>query len=325
MGIFLTVIIVFIILLIVILYFGIIRVEEGEVAVIERITGEYQKKLTPGLHFIVPVYEFEKKYNKCIDRDVESRKCKKYKKVRLLTKDINIDIPPQNVITSDNANIEIDTIVFVKVSEPKKALYEVDDYEEAVEQLVLSSIRSIFGKMTLDEALNGKIDQKIILPSHESKIVDIVEALKLQFGKTTPAWGVTVTTFEIQSIIPEESVKKAMEKQIAAEKEALAIRSLADANKKQMILEAEGKLRAAELEAEAQLALARASAKSMRLIAEGLQDKELPAMFLLGDRYIKSLDKLSQSQNSKFVVYPADVQATIGGLLGGMLKGKKGS
>ena len=313
----------FILLLFATLYFGILRVEEGEIAIVERLTGEYQRVLKPGIHFIIPFYEFEKKYSKCVDRDEQSRKCKKYKKVRITTKDINIDIPPQSVITKDNANIEIDTIAFIKVSDPVKAIYEVDDYEEAVEQLILSSIRSIFGRMTLDEALNGKIDIQTIVPEKESEVVEIAEALKLQFGKTTPAWGVTVTTFEIQSIIPEEAVKKAMDKQLAAEKESMAIKTLADANKQQAILEAEGKLRSAELEAQAQIALAKASAESMKLIAQSLEGKEFPAIFLLGDRYINSLNELSKSDNSKFVVYPADIQAALSGLLGKIGSGKK--
>jgi len=310
----------FILLLLATIYFGVIRVEEGEVAIVERLTGEYQRVLEPGIHFIIPFFEFEKKYLKCEVRDEKTRKCKKHKKVRISTKDINIDIPPQNVITKDNANIEIDTIAFIKVSNPAKAIYEVDDYEEAVEQLILSSIRSIFGRVTLDEALDGKIDIKMILPEQESKIVEIVDALKIQFGKTTPAWGVTVTTFEIQSITPEDAVKRAMDNQLAAEKEAMAIKTLADANKEKMIREAEGELRSAELEAEAQIALARASAESMKLIAESLDGKEFPAMFLLGDRYINSLNELSKSNNSKFVVYPADVQATIKGMLGSLIK-----
>jgi len=310
----------FILLLLATIYFGVVRVEEGEVAIVERLTGEYQRVLKPGIHFIIPFFEFEKKYLKCIDRDEKTRKCNKYQKTRISTKDINIDIPPQNVITKDNANIEIDTIAFIKVSNPAKAIYEVDDYEEAVEQLILSSIRSIFGRVTLDEALDGKIDIQMILPERESEIVEIVDALKIQFGKTTPAWGVTVTTFEIQSIIPEEAVKKAMDNQLAAEKEAMAIKTLADANKEKAIKEAEGQLRSAELEAEAQVALAKASAESMRLIAESLDGKEFPAMFLLGDRYINSLNELSKSNNSKFVVYPADVQATIKGMLGSLIK-----
>ncbi len=85
-----------------------------------------------------------------------------------------------------------------------------------------------------------------------------------------------------------------------------------------MILEAEGKLQASRKEAEAQVALADASAKAIEMISEKIADKELPAMFLLGDRYINSLEAMGKSQNSKIVVYPADLQSAIKGMLGNL-------
>jgi regulator of protease activity HflC (stomatin/prohibitin superfamily) len=91
---------------------------------------------------------------------------------------------------------------------------------------------------------------------------------------------------------------------------------MAEGNKNAAILEAEGKLEAAKREAEAQIALANASAEAIARIAQSVGDKELPAMFLLGDRYINTLEKMTQSQNAKFVVYPADLQEAIKGLLG---------
>ena len=87
-----------------------------------------------------------------------------------------------------------------------------------------------------------------------------------------------------------------------------------------MILEAQGKLEAARKEAEAQVALSEASAQAIKNVSEAIEDKELPTMFLLGDRYINTLEKMSQSPNSKFVVYPADLQAAIKGMLGNVLK-----
>jgi regulator of protease activity HflC (stomatin/prohibitin superfamily) len=284
----LIVILMLVILIIATLYFGITKVREGEVVVLERL-GKFSRVLKPGLNFTIPYIEYP--------RDT------------LSTKDITIDIPPQETITKDNALLKVDTIVFIRIIDPVKAIYKVDNYKNAVEQLVLTSLRAIIGSLTLDEALSGK--------------EDIVKQLKDRIEHDTPDWGIIVTAFDIQEITPTESMRKAMEEQAAAERKKRAIETMAAANKKASILEAEGKLTAAELEAKAQLALAEASAKSMRLIGEGLDGKELPAMFLLGDRYINSLNKLSESDNSKFVVYPADVQATIKGLLGSLVK--KGS
>jgi regulator of protease activity HflC (stomatin/prohibitin superfamily) len=284
----LIVILMLVILIIATLYFGITKVREGEVVVLERL-GKFSRILRPGLNFTIPYIE--------------------YPRATLPTTDITIDIDPQETITKDNALLTVDTIVFIRIVNAKKAVYRVDNYINAVEQLVLTSLRAIIGSLTLDEALSGK--------------EDIVRQLKRRIEHDTPDWGITVSAFDIQQITPTESMRKAMEEQAAAERKKRAIETMAEANKKASILEAEGKLTAAELEAKAQLALAEASAKSMRLIGEGLDGKELPAMFLLGDRYINSLNKLSESDNSKFVVYPADVQATIKGLLGTLMK--KGS
>jgi regulator of protease activity HflC (stomatin/prohibitin superfamily) len=115
-------------------------------------------------------------------------------------------------------------------------------------------------------------------------------------------------------------MQDSMERQAAAERERRAIETTAEGNKNAAILEADGKLEAAKREAEAQIALANASAEAIRLISDNIQDKELPAMFLLGDRYINSLEQISKSDNSKFVIYPADIQSAIKGMLGSAFK-----
>ncbi|NPA27825.1 MAG: SPFH/Band 7/PHB domain protein [Epsilonproteobacteria bacterium] len=276
------------VLIIGVLYFGVVTVPQGEEWVVERL-GKYARTLKPGLNFIIPFLE--------------------YVRAKLSTKDIIIDIDPQQMITKDNAVIIVDTIAFVKITDPVKAVYGVEDYKVAVEQLILTAIRAIIGEMLLDEAL-GNRDK-------------IIARLQEKIATNTTAWGVTVRSVEIQDIQPSESMQKAMEQQAAAEREKRAIETKAEAEKKAMILEAEGRLKAAELDAKAQVALAESSAKSMMLISQGIADKELPAMFLLGEKYIKSLDNMAQSQNSKFVVYPADIQSTIKGMLGSVFKGSK--
>jgi regulator of protease activity HflC (stomatin/prohibitin superfamily) len=260
---------------------GVRTVPQGEEWVIERL-GKFSRTLKPGLNFIIPYLE--------------------YIKARVPTKDIIIDIDPQEAITKDNAIISVDTIAFIKITSPEKAIYGVENYRTAIEQLIITTIRSIIGDMTLDEALSNR--EKIKLGLAQTIAGDIKD------------WGVTIRSVDIQGIIPSESMKKAMEQLASAEREKKAIETLAEAHKKQYILEAEGRLRASELEAKAQVALAEASAKSMHLINQGLQNKELPAMFLLGDRYINTLEKMATSENAKFVVYPADIQASIKGILG---------
>ncbi len=225
---------------------------------------------------------------------------------RITTRDIILDIPQQEVITKDNAVILTNAVTFLRVTKPENALYGVENFRLAIQQLVMTTLRSILGEMSLDEALSNRDHIKAKL---KDQIVDDVAD-----------WGVTVKSVEIQDINPSASMQKAMEQQAAAERERRAVETMAEGNKNAAILEADGKLAAAEREAKAQIALANASAEAIRLISENIQDKELPAMFLLGDRYINSLEKISESDNSKFVIYPADLQGAIKGMLGSVFK-----
>ena len=277
----LNILVILAIAVIVTLYKGIKIVPQGEEWVIEKL-GKFSRTLQPGLNLIIPFIE-----------DVRQR---------ISTRDIIMDIPQQEVITKDNAVIRTNAVAFVRVTNPKDALYGVEDFKLAITNLIMTTLRSIIGEMKLDEALSNREQIKARLK--EAIIDDVAD------------WGVTVKSVEIQDINPSESMQESMERQAAAERERRAIETTAEGNKNAAILEAQGKLEAAKLEAEAQVALAQASASALEMIADATEGKELSAMFLLGDRYINSLDKMSESPNSKFVVYPADIQATIKGMMG---------
>ena len=270
---------------IVTLYKGINIVPQGEEWIVERL-GKFSRTLKPGLNLIVPYIEAIRQ--------------------KISTRDIILDIPQQEVITRDNAVILTNAVTFIRVTNPRDALYGIEDFRLAIQQLVMTTLRSILGEMTLDEALSNRESIKTKL---KDSIVDDVAD-----------WGVTVKSVEIQDISPSASMQDSMERQAAAERERRAIETTAEGNKNAAILEADGKLAAAEREAKAQITLANASAEAIRMISENIQDKELPAMFLLGDRYINSLEKISQSDNSKFVIYPADLQGAIKGMLGNVFK-----
>jgi len=273
------------ILVVITLYKGINIVPQGEEWVVERL-GKFYRTLTPGLNLIVPYIDAVRQ--------------------KITTRDIILDIPQQEVITKDNAVILTNAVTFLRVTKPEAALYGVENFRLAIQQLVMTTLRSILGEMSLDEALSNR---------------DHIKAkLKEQIIDDVADWGVTVKSVEIQDINPSPSMQKAMEQQAAAERERRAVETMAEGNKNAAILEADGKLAAAEREAKAQIALANASAEAIRMISENIQDKELPAMFLLGDRYINSLEKISQSENSKFVIYPADLQGAIKGMLGNVFK-----
>ncbi len=270
---------------IVTLFAGIKIVSQGEEWVVERL-GKFSKTLKPGLNVIVPYIDTIRQ--------------------KISTRDIILDIPQQEVITKDNAVILTNAIAFVRVTRPEDAIYGVEDFKVAIQNLIMTTLRSIIGEMKLDEALSNR---------------DMIKArLKDQIIDDAADWGVTVKSVEIQDITPSHSMQQAMEQQAAAERERRAVETRAEGEKNAMILEAQGKLEAARKEAEAQVALSEASAQAITNVSGAIQDKELPTMFLLGDRYINTLEKMSQSENSKFVIYPADLQSSIKGMLGGVLK-----
>ena len=281
----LNIVIILVIAVIVTLYKGINIVPQGEEWVVERL-GKFTRTLTPGLNIIIPYLESIRE--------------------RVSTRDLILDIPEQEVITKDNAVIHTNAVTFARVTNPRDAIYGIEDFRVAIQQLVMTTLRSILGEMSLDDALSNREHIKAKLK--DSIIDDVAD------------WGVTVKSVEIQDINPSASMQASMERQAAAERERRAIETTAEGNKNAAILEADGKLEAAKREAQAQIALANASAEAIRLISDNIQDKELPAMFLLGDRYINSLEQISKSDNSKFVIYPADLQGAIKGMLGNVFK-----
>ena len=260
---------------------GVKIVPQGEEWIIERL-GKYRATLKPGLNIIIPYVDVVRK--------------------KMTTKDIILDVDKQEVITKDNAVIITNAVSFIKVTDPKKALYGVEDFKIAIRNLIMTTLRSIIGEMKLDDALSNR---ELIKSKLKEQIIDDVAD-----------WGITVKTVEIQDITPSPSMQKAMEQQAAAERERRAMETKAEGEKNAMILVADGKMEAAKREAQAQIKLAQASSEAIANIANAMQGDDKASMFLLGDRYIESLKNLSESQNSKFVLYPADLQSTIKGLFG---------
>ena len=260
---------------------GVRIVPQGHEHVVQRL-GKYHATLKPGLNIIVPYI------------DIVSYK--------LTTKDIVLDIGEQEAITKDNAVILANAIAFIKIADPVKAVYGINDYTYAIQNLVMTTLRAIIGEMELDKALSSR---EVIKNRLRDAISDDVAD-----------WGIVVKTVEIQDIKPSQSMQKAMEQQATAERLKRATILEAEGRKEAAILEAEGKLQAAKREAEAQITLADASSQAIANISKAVGNEELPAVFLLGDRYINTLNKLSTSPNSKVLVMPADILAAVRGLLG---------
>ncbi|MDR2093133.1 MAG: SPFH/Band 7/PHB domain protein [Azoarcus sp.] len=260
---------------------GVRLVPQGEEWVVERL-GKYQCTLRPGLNFLIPY----------LDRVA----------YKLVTKDIILDVQEQEVITRDNAVILTNAIAFIKVTDPVKAVYGVTDFSEAIRNLIMTTLRSIVGEMELDEALSSR--DKIKARLRESIADEAID------------WGLTVKSVEIQDIKPSTSMQKAMEMQAAAERERKAMVTRAEGEKQSAILEAEARLESARRDASAQVTLAEASAESIRRVTSALGTEPGPMLYLLGEKYISSVQKLAASENAKVVLLPADIQETIGGLIG---------
>ncbi|MDP1765812.1 MAG: SPFH domain-containing protein [Methylotenera sp.] len=261
---------------------GIRIVPQGEEWVVERL-GKFAGVLSPGLHVINPLFT----------------------KVtyKVTTKDIILDVPEQEVITRDNAVILANAIAFIKVSNIERSVYGIENFREAMRNMVQTSLRSIIGGMDLNQALTSRDRIKA-----ELKIAIADEALD---------WGLTVKSVEIQDIKPSHNMQEAMERQAAAERERVAVVTEAEGAKQSLILNAEARLEAARKDAEAQMVAAKASAESIKFITEAVKENNASAMFLLGDRYITALQKMSTSENSKVVVMPGDLVGAVKSLVGG--------
>jgi len=257
-------------------------VPQGSKFVIQRL-GKFHKTLGPGLNFLMPY----------IDKVA----------YKVTTKDIVMDIPSQEVITKDNAVMIVNAVSYINITSPEKAVYGVEDYRLAIMNLVQTSLRSIIGDMKLDDALSSR---------------DMIKAkLKEAISDDISDWGITLKTVEIQDITPSTTMQNAMEEQAAAERQRRAVVTRADGEKSAAILEAEGRLEASRKDAEAQVVLAEASKAAITKVTEAIQNKELPAMYLLGEKYIAAIQDLSASDNAKTILLPADLPAAIRGMLGG--------
>lgn len=261
---------------------GVRQVPQGFKWVVQRL-GKYHSSLNPGLNFIIPY----------IDSIA----------YKVTTKDIVLDIPSQEVITKDNAVLVTNAVAYINIVSPEKAVYGVENYVIAIQTLVQTSLRSIIGEMSLDDALSSR---------------DHIKAkLKAAISDDISDWGITLKTVEIQDINPSGTMQQAMEEQAAAERARRTTVTRADGDKQAAILQAEGELEASKREAEAQVILAEASKTAINLVTDAIGEKELPVVYLLGEKYISSLQQLSDSDNSKFVVFPADIPAALRGMMGG--------
>ncbi len=260
---------------------GVRIVPQGQEWVVERL-GKFYCVLTPGLNIIIPFIDMVR--------------------YKVTTKDIILDVPQQEVITKDNAVILANAIAFIKVTKIERAVYGIENFQEAMRNMVQTSLRSIIGGMDLNSALSSR-DQ-------------IKAALKAAIADEAVDWGLTVKSVEIQDIKPSPNMQKSMEQQASAERERVAAVTKAEGAKQAAILEAEARLAAAELDAKGQQLAADASARALEVISNSMGQNSNAALFLLGDRYVTTLSKLAESENAKTVVLPGDVVSAVKSIMG---------
>jgi regulator of protease activity HflC (stomatin/prohibitin superfamily) len=271
------------VLVVILIYKGVRIVPQAENWLVERF-GKFAVTLKPGLNLINPVFS---RVSSKID-----------------VREQVLDLPPQGIITEDNAAVKVDGVVFYKILDPYKAFYGIENLEFAISNLALTTLRSIMGRMTLDNSLSSrdKINAELL------KILD----------EATDSWGTKITRVEIKDIVPPPDLQQAMTLQMKAERERRATVLEAEAQKeaqekkaegfkRAQILEAEARKESALRDAEARERLAQAEANAISSVAGALKSSGGdPLLYLLGQEYVKGLAKLGDSQNAKLVVLPAD-------------------
>ena len=282
-----------IVLALVIILQGVKMVPQGFHWTVQRF-GRYTKTLDPGLHFIIPF----------IDRIGHRQNMMEQV----------LDIPPQEVISEDNAQVVTDAVCFYQILEPVKASYEVNDLNRAMLNLVMTNIRAVLGSMELDEMLSNR-DR-------------INSSLLAKVDEATDPWGVKVTRVEIRDISPPHDLVEAMGRQMKAEREKRAAIldaegerdaaiAVAEGSKASQILAAEGQLESAKREAEARERLAEAEAVATDKVSRAIAGGDARAInYFIAQKYIDALGKLAASDNNKVMMIPLEAASVIGSIAG---------
>lgn len=290
---------VILVLVIIIIIPNVKIVPQSECYIIERL-GSYFTTWSNGLHFKIPF----------IDRI----------SCRVSLKEKVKDFDPQPVITKDNVTMQIDTVVYFQITDPKLYTYGVENPISAIENLTATTLRNIIGELELDQTLTSR---------------DVINSkMRAILDEATDPWGIKVNRVEVKNILPPRDIQEAMEKQMRAERERRESILRAEGEKKSSILIAEGEkqsailraeadresqIRIAEGEAEAILKINQAEAESIKMIKEAKADQTVLTL-----RSFEALAKVANGNATKIIV-PSELQnmATLGTTLSEMFKDKK--
>lgn len=265
--------------------------------IVERL-GKFYNSLDAGFHILIPF----------IDRVA----------YRLTLKEQALDVPPQSCITKDNVAVEVDGILYLQVMDPQRASYGIDNYRYAAIQLAQTTLRSVMGKLELDRTFEER----------ESINAAVVEAV----DKAAEPWGIKVTRYEVKNILPPQSIKDAMEKQMRAEREKRALIAESEGDRQAKINRAEGdrqeliarsegekqkRINEAEGRAAEILRVAEATSEGLRLIASAIQTQggKDAVSLRIAESYLSEFGKLAKTNNT--MIIPSNL-SDVGGMVAGI-------
>jgi len=287
-----------IIIIIVIIISGIKIIPQSKAYVVERL-GAYHRTMHTGLNFVIPIFERVSQ--------------------RVSLKEIVKDFPPQPVITKDNVTMQIDTVVYFQITDPKLYTYGVENPVYAIENLTATTLRNIIGELELDETLTSR---------------DVINTkMRTILDEATDPWGIKVTRVEVKNILPPKDIQESMEKQMRAERERREAILRAEGEKKAAILTAEGEkqsmilraeakkesqIKEAEGEAEAIIKIQEATAQGLKLLKEAKADESVLRL-----KSYEAFMEVANGQSTKIII-PSELQnlATIGTTINEMIDKK---
>ena len=282
----LVVVAVVILILLIVVIKSIIVVSQATTVIVERL-GKYNRTLTAGFHFIIPFFE---------------------KKVQSVTlKEKVADFPPQPVITKDNVTMQIDTVVYFQITDPKLYTYGVERPMSAIENLTATTLRNLIGDLELDQTLTSRDT--------------INQQMRSILDEATDPWGIKVNRVELKNILPPRDIQEAMEKQMRAERQKREAILQADGEKQAAILSAEGEKESAILRAEAKKTAmikeaegrAEALVKVYEAQAKGIEliNKSNPNNAYVTLKGFEALEKVANGTATKLII-PSEIQNVTG-------------